>query len=390
MSDKLLNGYRVIEYAQTLSGMHCGAMLAEMGVEVIKVEIPGDPDDLTRSEAPIVNGASAAFASVNVGKKSVSLDFRTPEGAEVMKKLLATADAFIITKRMSDMKEMGFDYDTVHAINPKLVYASVTCFGQSGPLSGLKGGELIAQAASGTMMITGDPKNPPTRSGSPFAEMHSAANLASGILATWYKIRKGGEGQLVDVSLADELISEMRINTGMYIYNGKVSTRGELLVGDGAVKAGPEYPQSRTQLKTTDGYVVLSANSQKLFQKAADATGMGDMLEDPEFKKEVEASTLCQAIDARFQGWAISRTTKEVFDTISQGGAPCAPIYTYKQMLQDENLNEYRHMFTKVQDPVIGELTVAELPVQWNRCKPSIDSPAPAEGQHTEEVLAAL
>ena len=389
MAESLLNHFRVIEYAQNLSGMHCGMMLAEMGAEVIKVEIPEDPDDLSRQDGPIVNGMSATFAAVNCNKKSAALDIRTAEGYALMKRLIESADAFIITKRMKDMEILGLDYETVHRWNPKLIYGSVTCFGQYGPLSNLKGGDLVAQAAAGTMSITGMPENPPTRVGFPVAEMHAGINLCTGILASLYKVRQGGEGQLVDVSLTDTVVSEMRINTGMYVYNQRVGKRGHTVVGSGE-EGGPEYPSARAIYKTKDGWIVYSANSPKLFACAAEAMGMGDILERADFKEESEQTTLCDAINRRFAEWAKDHDTREIFDLVSKAGAPAAPVLDYQGILEDENLNTYRHMFTVVEDPVIGTFKVTNLPVKWNRCQPEIHTAGPVQGQHTDEVLESV
>ena len=390
MAEKVLEGYRVIEYTQNLSGMHTGLMLAMMGAEVIKVEIPDDPDDLTRREAPIVNGVSAAFASVNMNKKSVALDFRTPEGAELLKKLLLNADAFIVTKRMKDMESLGFDYETVHKLNPKLVYGSVTCFGQTGSLSGLKGGDLIAQAAASNMDITGHPDGEPTKAGYPVSEMHAGINLCTGILGSWYKIRKGGEGQLVDVSMVDTTIAEMRINTGMYVYNGLLPKRGGQTVGSG--KGLPAtYPSCRATFKTADGNIVYSANSPKLFACALKAMNMEDLLERPEFIADREAMGLHPAINKWVQEWCKDHGTLEIFVAVSEAGAPAAPILTYKGMLAEENFRpENRNMFLKVDHPVLGEMTVTNLPVKWSRCQPTVETAAPLFGQNTEEVLNNL
>lgn len=377
---KALEGIRVLDMTQLLAGPYCGMMLADMGAEVIKIEFPNE-GDMTRSAYPQVNGVSMYYNNVNRNKKGVTLNLKSSEGKELFARLLKDADVLIENNRPGVMARLGFDYVEVKKINEGIIYASISGFGQNGPYADKPGYDLIAQAMSGAMSITGWPGGPPTKSGVAFADVLGGLNAALGIVsAIQYKSRTG-KGQHIDVSLVDSIVSCLAPLTTRYIYDGEVLDK----IGNRYVVS---YPFDSFLAK--DGDYVIACGPDQHFIKLMQVMGMQELANNPDYgdrhKRTANRDALKQIIDS----WGSDKTVAECVDILSKVGIPTAPILNLKQVYEDEHIHDAREMFVKVTDKVAGEITLTGNPIKMSETPTLVRHSAPSLGEHNEEIYGAL
>lgn len=390
MSEKMLTGYRVVEYSAMSTGaMFASRFLADYGAEVIKVEIPNDPDDDSRKLPPIVNGVSATYANLNSGKKSVLLDFRTPEGHEMLMKLLKTADIFIAAEPMKYLAAKGIDYDTVKAANPNIIYGTLTCYGQTGPYKDIKGNDLVSQAFTASMTITNYKDSLPMKMGYNVGGYFGAINLVVGLIGSLYKRNETGKGQMVDVAMTDSIIASMCTLTAHYYVNGRMPTPGQSLAGvnDDPTK---ERIGARGLYLAKDGYVCISANQEHLLRKIHAYLGVPNLLDTPEFQQEMKDTSVTTAINRHLTEWTTTKSKQDIFVEISDAGAPACPVLNYKEILENDNIANKRGMFQEVDEPGIGKMKVSMVSAHMMNCPAEIAGPVELQGQSNDAVLGKL
>jgi CoA:oxalate CoA-transferase len=376
---RTLEGLRVLDLTRVLAGPYCTMLLADMGAEVIKLEIPERGDD-TRTFWPVVNGRSGYFVAHNRGKKSVTVNLKEEKGVEIFYRLLKRCDVLVENFRPGTMKKLGLDYETLRKVKPDLIYAAISGFGQDGPLSHLPAYDIIAQAMCGLMSITGFPDQPPTKVGSSIMDIIAGMFACIGILAALHHRRETGEGQLVDVAMLDSGLAVLENAVPCYTMLGEVPQRNGNAHSSGVPFSA--YPAK-------DGYVVIAVGNENLWKAFAKAIGREDLADHPEYKTGLARRRHAAEVDAIVSAWTSERTCDEVCRILSQARVPVAPVLTLDKILEHPHVKA-REMLVDIDDPVLGSVRVPNIPIKFSATPSGPVAGAPLLGQHNEEVFRDL
>jgi len=374
-----LEGTKVVDMTRFAAGPFAAMQLADMGAEVIKVELPGKGDDLRQWGPPFIRGEGVYYMLLNKNKKSITVNTRAPEGIDIMRKLLKNADVLLENFRPGVMDRMGLSYEAVHALNPKLIYCSISGYGQEGPLWDKPGFDVMIQAESGFMDITGF--DVPTRVGIAIADLVGGLYGAQGILTALIARKKTGEGQHVDIALLDSLVSLLSYQAGIYIATGESPTR-----------KGNRHPLSTPyeDFATEDGRVIIAAGNQRLWETLCTKVLMQpDLIKDPRFLTMADRNANEPALKQIIEGITSKKTTDEWIKLLGQEGIPCGRIRRVGEVLESEN-TKAREMMVEVEDPARGKMKLLGIPVKLSNTPGDIRLTPPLLGQHTEEVLKEL
>lgn len=379
---KALAGIKVLDMTQFLAGPYCGLTLADMGAEVIKIESPPG-GDFVRIAVPQINDVSIYFENMNRGKKSVTINLKTKEGKEIFSKLIAEADILIENNRPGVMERLGFGYEQAKAINKRLIYCSISGFGQTGPYSQRPGYDLIGQAMSGAMSLTGMRGQIPLKFGVPIGDVLGGMNGVIGILAALQYRAVSGEGQHIDTSLVDGLVSGMLTNTMGYIVTGNIP-------GPSGNRYFNAYPYDSFTAK--DGEYVIACGTDPHFAALCKVMNKPELLEDPRFKEFLKrkSNPNMDELKAIIDEWSSDKTVEECVSLIMAADIPVAPIYNVKQVFEDPHIHEAREMFVNVEHPVAGKITITGNPIKMSATPTTPTKCAPLLGEHNEEVYGAL
>jgi len=379
MADPLaLDGVRVIDCSRVLAGPFCGMLLADLGADVIKVEDTGSGDE-SRTWPPMVEGESAAYLVCNRNKRGVAVDLKTPEGAEVLRRLAAGADVLIENFRTGAMEGFGLGYEALARLNPRLVYCSISAFGRTGPRRDEPGYEALMQAFSGIMSITGEPDGPPVRCGVSFLDLATGILAAFGIVSALRLRDRTGRGQRVDCSLLATAL-------GLLNYHAE----GYLLAGQVPRALGSAHPSLSPyrNFRCRDGqWVFVAAANDRFWQRLARALGLEELAADPRFATNVERVRHRRELEARLEE-AIARYDRaELLARLAEAGVPATPVNTVDQVLADPQTAALG-MIEHVLHPRLGTIPLLGTPVRFSAMTPGVRRPAPLQGEHTDEVLA--
>lgn len=375
-----LEGVKVLDLTTVMAGPYCSMVLGDMGAEIIKVE--NFPEgDASRRFDPKVNGESYCFAVLNRNKKSVALNMKDPRGREIFLKLAAKADVITENFRPGVVTKLGIDYDTVCKINPGVVYASMSGFGQTGPY-GKKGGfDIVAQGMSGIMMMTGEPGGRPAKVGIAMNDIASGVTALYGILGAYIGRLRGGKGQYLETSLLEAGLAWTHWESGAYFGSGEVPTA----TGTRHRRSTP-YQAYRTQ----DGYVTVGANNTKLWTNFCTVVcGRPEWMTDPRFKDLPSRLKNIDALQDEIEKVFAAHPTAHWVELLDKAAVPGGPVYTYSQILSDPHIRA-RNMVVEIDHPKIGRMKSLGLPVKSTGELAAIRRPAPWLGQHTGEVLEEL
>jgi crotonobetainyl-CoA:carnitine CoA-transferase CaiB-like acyl-CoA transferase len=373
-----LDGVRVLDLSRVLAGPFCGMLLSDLGADVVKIEDTGSGDE-SRTWPPHKDGESAAFLVINRNKRDMTLDLKAPEGVAVLKRMVATADVLIENFRTGTMESFGLGYDTLAAINPRLVYCSISAFGRTGPRKDAAGYEALMQAFSGIMSITGEPDGAPLRCGVSFLDLTTGIFSAFGIVNALLHRERTGLGQRVDGSLLETAVTLLNYHA-----------EGYLLAGVQPKPLGSSHPSLspyRT-FKCRDGqWVFIAGANDRFWQRLAPALGLPEMVTDPRFAKNIERVKNRRELEAALEA-AIARHDREPLLTMLEAaGVPATPVNTVQQVMEDAQ-TAARSMIERVVHPRLGEIPVVGTPVKFSRMRPGVRRPAPQQGEHTDEILA--
>ncbi len=371
-----MEGIRVLDLGRYQAGPRCGLMFARLGAEVIKIE--RREGDESRSNGPTVRGQSAYWVQYNSGKKSLTLDLRSDQGKEVLHDLVKVSDVLIQNFRPGVMDLMGFGYDSLKAINPRIVMVNVSAYGQYGPYRDRTGFDPIGQAMSGLMSLTGFEGGPPTRTASSIIDRVTSLHATIGALAALREREISGEGQAIDVCLADSGFTLMEIPIAAYLGEGIVPRR--------TGNAGGAPPNNAYQCR--DGWVYIIALAEDMWPPACRAMGRYDWLEDPRFKSRADRARHGAELDAGVAAWCRDQTVQGVVEAFSGEGLPVSPVNDLPQAAIDPHMSA-REVLMEVPDPVAGSIHVAGKMIKFDRTEMVVGS-APTVGQHTEDVLAGI
>jgi crotonobetainyl-CoA:carnitine CoA-transferase CaiB-like acyl-CoA transferase len=379
MAALALDGLRVIDLTSHLSGPYCSMLLADQGADVIKVERPGDGDDARRMP-PFVKGQSSPFMLWNRNKRSIALDLKQEMGRDICRDLARGADVFIENFKPGTATRLGLGFDALAALNPRLVYCSISGFGQTGPYSDRPGFDLMVQAMSGIMSVNGPEDGPPHRLPLAICDIGAGMFAAIGILAALQARMRTKRGQHVDTSLY-----EAGISLGLY-EAAHVFATGERPARLGqAHRGGAPYQVFRT----ADGWVTVGPNTQPLWRKFCAAIGRPELVQDARFKDNPSRVANRPALAALLQEVLAQKSTTYWVDLLTAAGVPVGPVKTYDEVFIDPQATA-REMVAEIEHPAAGVMRTLGIPVKLSQTPGALRRPAPLLGEHTEEVLAEL
>ena len=372
-----LSDVRVLELTHVMAGPFCGQVLADMGADVIKVEPPGG-DSTRRSLGFRMGGEdTAAFLAVNRNKRSLTLDLKQAEHVAAFHRLAESADVVLENNRPGVAARLGVDYETLREVNPRLVYASISGFGQTGPYSQRPGYDLIAQGLSGVMSVTGEPDGNPVKAGIPIGDLSAGLFCAVAILSALHARERTGRGQYIDTSLFEGALALSIWETAELWATGRVPDK----LGSAHRLTAPYQA-----LRTADGHITVGGNTQALFQRLCDVLGVPQLVEDTRFATNDDRMANVSALVAELESALAARTTHEWIAALVEGGVPCGPIHDYAEVFADEHTRA-REMEVTVEHPVEGTIRALGIPVKLSDTPGEVRRPAPLLGQHTEEIL---
>jgi crotonobetainyl-CoA:carnitine CoA-transferase CaiB-like acyl-CoA transferase len=373
-----LDGLRVIDLSRVIAGPWCGALLADFGADVIKVEDTGAGDE-SRTWPPQKEGETAAYLLFNRNKRGMTLDLKTPEGVEVIKALVARADVLVENFRTGTMESFGLGYETLAAINPRLIYCSVSAFGRTGPRKDSPGYEALMQAFSGIMSITGEPGGQPVRSAVSFLDLTTGILCALGVFAAVLQREQTGLGQRVDGSLLETAVGLLAYHAEGYLLADVVPKA----LGSGHPSLSP-YRNFKCR---DDQWMFIAAANDRFWQKLARAVGLEWMITDPRFAvnrdrvaNRVELERIVEETIAQYDRAPLLKLLEEA-------DVPATPVNTVDQVMNDPQTIE-RGIIQRVMHPRLGEIPVIGTPLKLSRMTPGVRHAAPLRGEHTDQVLA--
>jgi formyl-CoA transferase len=374
-----LRGLRILDLTRVLAGPFCTMMLADMGAEVIKIEQPGKGDD-TRHFAPFRNGESAYYMNLNRGKKGVTLDLKG-QGREVFLELVKSADVVVENYRPGTMDRLGLGYETLREANPRLVYAAVSGFGDSGPYRLRPGYDIIAQAMGGLMSTSGWPGGEPTRSGTAMADVLAGLSVTIGLLAALRHRDAAGVGQKVDVALVDSVVASLEIITQIYLTEGRVPER----IGNRYESC---YPYD--SFAARDGSVVIAAANDKLWRLVCRVIGQPDLADEERFATNARRVQRHAEIKALIERWTGTRSIDDIVEQMLAAGVPASPINTIDRLVTDPHIAKAREMFVDVQHPKTGKTTLTGSHIKFSATPSCVRGPAPLLGEHNGAILGGV
>ena len=377
-----LDGVRVVDLTQVMGGPFCTMQLGDLGADVIKVEPPSG--DLARSmggaELRMPGTDNAPFFALNRNKRSVVLDLTQPRDHSVFEALVKTADILVESFRPGVMKRLGADYETMSALNPRLIYASISGFGQTGPYADRPGFDLIAQGMSGVMSVTGEPGGPPMKSGVPIADLSVGLIAANGVLAALIARGKTGRGQYIDTSLFESALAMAVWETTEYW-----ATDAPPRALGSAHRLSAPYQAFRT----SDGYITLAALTQSHWERVCSTLGREDLTNDPRFATNAARMEHRPSLVREIESALATRTTEEWVERILAAGVPAGPIYDFAQVFADPHTRA-RHMIEEIDHPVAGRVRTLGFPLKMSETPPRVWRAPPLLGEHTNEILREL
>ena len=375
----LLDGIRVLDVSRVLTGPYCSMMLGDLGAEVIKVEIPGRGDDTRHWGPPFQGGESSYFLSVNRNKKSVTLNLKSPEGREILMKLVARSDVFLENFAPGVAARLGIDYETARAIRPDIVYASISGFGQDGPYRDLPAYDLVVQGMGGIQTITGEPGRPPVRVGVAIADIAGGMFAAYAIAAALAHHARTGKGQYIDVALLDSQLAWLTYMAGYYFANGAEPER-----------AGSKHPQivPYQAFPTANGYVNVSVGNDDIFRRFATAIGRPELATDARFETNPRRVENRGILEPLLEGIFAGRTTSEWTSVLKAHEVPAGPVYRIGEIDRDPHVVARGNVLS-LEHPTAGKIRQFGPPIRPRARRPA-HTPPPLLGEHTDEVLASL
>ena len=377
MQTGALSDVKVLDLTRVLSGPYASMWLGDMGADVIKIEMPVKGDD-ARFTPVHVNGNSTFFAAMNRNKRSITLNLKDPEGKAISLEMVKQADVVMSNYRPGVMERLGLGYEELSKINERIIFATVSGFGQNSKYAQRPAYDCVAQGMGGIMSMTGVEGGGPSRAGASVADITAGINTVVGILAALHARTLTGKGQSVDIALVDSVLSLMPSEAMRYNVTRKVvPPLGNRYIGNSPYGG----------FKAKDREFILACGSDKLFAKfCTEVLKKPELLEDERFWITANRSDNHELVKKMVEDWASQYTAEECVDIILAAGVPAGPIYTMEDIYTDDYFVNDREMLLKMEQPGIGELTVTNNPIRLSDTKSTIRRPAPLLGEHNEEV----
>lgn len=373
-----LEGLKVIDLTRVLAGPYATMLLADFGAEIIKIEVPKTGDD-SRAFGPYVNGESAYFMSINRNKKSITLNLKTEEGKDILKKLVSQADVLVENFRPGTMEKLGLGYELLKEINPKLIYAASSGYGHTGPYSQKPAYDAVVQAMGGIMSITGQVGGKPTRVGTSIGDIAAGLFTAIGILTALNYRNETGLGQKVDVAMLDCQVAMLENAIARYTSTGDVPKPG-----------GNKHPSivPFESFGTNDGDIMVAAGNDNLFQKLCSALQLEDAVNDARFATNPLRNENYEALKPMLDKAFAEKSIDEWRSILDEAGVPNSPINTIDRVVEHPQVIA-RDMVQTVKHKVAGEVKMPGVAVKLSETPGMIETAAPLLGEHNEEILKA-
>jgi crotonobetainyl-CoA:carnitine CoA-transferase CaiB-like acyl-CoA transferase len=376
-----LSGIRVLDLSQVMAGPFCCMLLGDMGADVIKVEPPDVGDQTRKSMGFRMKGEdSPGFLALNRNKRSITIDLKNDAGRKVFYELIKTADVVVENSRPGVAKKLGTDYPTLSAINPQLVYASISGFGQTGPWSQRPGFDLIAQAMSGIISAMGIPGAEPVKSGVPVGDLGAGLFAMYGILSAIIGRDKTGFGQYIDTSLFDAALALSVWETTEFWATGK---------SPGPLGTANRMSAPYQAFSGSNGRFVVGAANQRLWIRFLDVIGRPEMATDPRYVDNKDRVAHRDILATELGPTFLTRTAEEWVDAFLEAGVPAGPINTYVEAFDNDHARQ-RQAMIEIDHPVEGKFKALGFPVKMSGPGPSVRMPPPLLGQHTSDIVGAL
>ena len=370
-----LDGLRVLDLTQVMAGPFCSMLLCDMGADVIKVEAPAG--DSTRRMPGAVGTDSPSFNAVNRGKRGIVVDLKQPAGREVVRRLAAVSDVLVENYRPGVLEKFGLGYAELSQRCPRLVYASISGYGQTGPSAGKGGFDLVAQGVSGLMSVTGEAGRPPVKAGIPVTDLGAALFAVAGILSALLARARTGRGQLVDTSLVDAGVALSVWEATQYF-----SGRGVPEPLGSAHRMNAPYQA----IRCADGYMTIGAANDRTFRGLCEALGRPEWAADPEYRDDTHRIRNREALAARIEAVMETRPRAHWVELLEGRGVPCGPINDYAEVLADPHVRA-RRLVVETEHPTLGRIETLGTPIKLSDTPLAPGRPAPRLGQHTDEIL---
>ena len=383
--DKALDDITVLDLGQVIAMPYCTMLLADLGARVIKVESREQGQErLSLGIKRVRNGVEErvpVYQYRERNKQSVTLNLKHPQGVGLFKELVIRADVVAENFSVGTMERLGLGYATLKQVNPRLIYASITAFGQYGPYAHWRGYDILAQALSGYMSITGFPDSPPTRSGQSISDYYAGMLCAFSIVSALHYRDRTGKGQHIDMALLDSLITALDNLGERYTVGGEILTRKGNISFAGS--SSGVYP-------TTDGHVAIAAGTSNLvWRRFCQIIGQPELANDPKFANTAARRQHQAETAAIIQGWTSQRRKAEVVNTLAEGGVPAAQVNNVAEMVADPQI-QAREMFVELEHPVYGPVKITGTPLKLSETPGRIEHLAPLPGEHNEAIFADL
>jgi crotonobetainyl-CoA:carnitine CoA-transferase CaiB-like acyl-CoA transferase len=375
-----LDGVRVVDLTRALAGPYCTLMLADLGADVIKIEQAGHGDEARQWGPPFLGGESAYFLSVNRNKRSLTLNLKTPEGKAILRDLVRRGDVLVENFTPGTLERLGFPYDELRRLQPKLIYCAITGFGQTGPERDRTAYDQILQGLGGVMSITGEPAGPPTKSGAPVGDIAAGMFGAFAVAAALHHRARTGEGQMIDTSMLDGQLALLTYHAGWFFATGEAPPR-----------TGNQHPiiTPYGAYRTRDGYVNICAGNDALFGQLCTALELPSLQADPHYRDNTGRGKHRQDLNAALERATLQLDTAEVVRRVSGAGVPCGEVLDIPGVFAQPQVTALG-MVEEVNHPTAGSIRVTTPPYRFTGTPVGVHRPPPTLGQHTDEILAEL
>ena len=374
-----LTGIRVLDLSRVLAGPYCTMVLGDLGADVIKVE-PPEGDETRGWGPPFAGGESAYYLCVNRNKRGIVIDLKTEEGKNILRDLAVQSDVLVENFRPGRLKKFGLDFKTLHKLNPRLVYCSISGFGQTGSMRDKPGYDFMIQAMGGVMSITGEPEGEPMKVGVAAADLFAGQNAVIAILAALQARALTGRGQHLDISLFDSQLGWLANVASNYLISGNLPRRH-----------GNAHPNivPYQSFQASDGWFAIAVGNDKQFEALCRVIGKSELVSDPRFAKNSARVENRDELIALLKPIFATRSASEWLNSLEQIEIPCGPINNLEQVFSMPLVKE-REMLVKMEHPTIGELPLVGSPLKMSETPVEYRLPPPLMGEHTEEVLREL
>jgi crotonobetainyl-CoA:carnitine CoA-transferase CaiB-like acyl-CoA transferase len=375
---RALHGVRIVDVTQVMAGPFCAMQLCDMGAEVIKVEPPFG--DSTRRMAGASGTDSPSFNAVNRGKRGIVLDLKTAAGGEAFRRLTARADILIENYRPGVMQSLGLDYETLAAHHPRLIYASISGYGGTGPDRSKGGFDLVAQGVSGIMSVTGEPGGPPMKAGLPLTDLGAGLFTLSAILAALHYRDRTGRGQHIDTSLLEAGVALSIWEATQYFAEGNIPQ---------AMGSAHRMSAPYQAIRCADGYITLAAANDRLFVRLCSLLGRPEWATEDDFSDDTHRVRNRDALARLIESVTSTQPRAHWLALFDANDLPSGPINNYEQVFADPQV-QARGMVVETEHPTLGRIRTLGSPIKMSATPPVVGRPAPLLGEHTREVLEEL